>query len=137
MAICIQVRAFVPMKGVYKGMLMKKVIVNGPKIQFPESMRKVEASICSNRSDKGCLLICQAGLDPSKNSQFMGRLPSIDPSLKPPPASFQPKELGSMITRLIRSLQVPEDAVRTYTKASTRTKKTLELPKISHAYVES
>ena len=40
-AICIQCRIFIPMKGVYKGMLMKKRIKNGPKILLPSSMQKI------------------------------------------------------------------------------------------------
>ena len=40
----IQVRIFIPSMGIFKGVLMKKEIVEGALIQLPQSMQKVLAS---------------------------------------------------------------------------------------------
>lgn len=138
--VCIQVRAFVPMKGIYKGMLMKKVITEGPKILFPSSMKKVESSTVKDPSTKGCLLICQAGLDPSKNNLYVGRLPTVNPNLNPPPPSFKPKELGKMMERLLKSLDVPDEIVHVYAKNclncdKSGTQSRHSIPQISHAFL--
>ena len=122
-AICIQVRIFIPMKGVYKGMLMKKRITSGPKILLPDSMKKIPASKKDGRSENACLLVTAAGVDPSTTNLHMGHLPSIDPPTgKLPPKSFCHKELSTMLLRLLRSLSVPNDLAQTYSK-KTRGKK--------------
>ena len=148
---CIQVRLFIPRKGVYKGMLMKKKMGTGAKIQLPDSMRKVPASIDIDASEIGTLVICQAGVDPSKNNVLMARLPSINPSADPPPASFEPDKLKDMILRLFEVLSVPKRECEKYRdrsirksspKKSTRDsgegkkiEKTSPLPAICHCYL--
>jgi hypothetical protein len=117
---CIQVRLFIPRKGVYKGMLMKKKMGTGAKIQLPDSMRKVPASIDIDASEIGTLVICQAGVDPSKNNALMARLPSINPSADPPPASFEPDKLKDMILRLFEVLSVPKRECEKYRDRSIR-----------------
>ena len=135
-AICIQVRIFIPMKGVYKGMLMKKQITNGPKILLPDSMQKIPASKKDGRSENACLLVTAAGVDPSTTNLYMGRLPSIDPSInKPPPKSFNPKELSTMLLRLFKSLGVPHDLAQDYSKNCKGSKHEISLPQISHAFL--
>ena len=136
-AICIQIRAFVPMKGVYKGMLMKKRITEGPKILLPESMKKIPASK-DPLSEKGCLLVTQAGVDPSSTNNYMGRLPSIDPDANnPPPQSFCPKECSEMILRLLKSLKVPKEVASKYAQESVRKRgrKDAPLPSIMHSFL--
>ena len=135
-AICIQCRLFIPRKGVYKGMLMKKKIESGAKILLPESMKKIPASTESDVSDKGCLLVTLAGVDPSSNNEYIGRLPCIDPNAKKePPKSFQPKKLGKMLLRLFKSLQVPDDVIKTYAKMSCGNVSEKGVPNIRHAYL--
>lgn len=72
---CVQVRLFIPRKGVYKGMLMKKSMdPNRPiRIQLPESMKKVPASKCPG-SEYGSICICKAGIDPSEPCVHLGNL---------------------------------------------------------------
>jgi len=136
-AICIQVRGFVPMKGVYKGMLLKKRMKHGPKILLPESMKKIPASKAEGRSEKGCLLVTQAGVDPSSTNLYMGRMPTIDQNAKAPPDSFCQKEFSKMILRLFRSLKVPDSIARKYAKESTRKAghNKAPLPLISHSFL--
>lgn len=72
----IQVRLFIPRKGIYKGMLMKKVMDPGSpvKVHLPESMKKVSASKCP-RSEYGSICICKdGGIDPSKPCIILGDL---------------------------------------------------------------
>jgi hypothetical protein len=71
----IQVRLFIPRKGIYKGMLMKKVMDPGSpvKVQLPKSMKKVSASK-SPRSEYGSICICKAGIDPSEPCIILGDL---------------------------------------------------------------
>ena len=61
----IQPRLFIPSMGIYKGVLVKKRMKTGSKvkIQLPSSMKKVEASVHPDRSDKAYIVICQAGQD--------------------------------------------------------------------------
>lgn len=145
---CIQVRAFIPSMGIYKGMLTKKKIVGGPKVLLPASMKKVEASLDKERNENGCLLVCQGGVDPSKTNSYVERLPDVNPNLKiPPKKSFKIKKLGDMIHRILFTLKVPEDVIHSYalksSKWNSRTKEGEKLnkndprtaPKISHAYL--
>ena len=133
-AICIQCRLFIPRKGVYKGMLMKKKIESGAKILLPESMKKIPASTESDVSDKGCLLVNLAGVDPSSNNENMGRLPYIDPNAKKEvQKSFHPKKLGEMYLRLFRSLHVPDDIIKNYAKMSSGKVGETGVPTIRHA----
>lgn len=76
---CIQVRLFIPRKGIYKGMLMKKPMdPNSPvKVQLPTSMKKVPASKCPV-SEYGSICICKAGIDPSDPCVHLGDLYSRD-----------------------------------------------------------
>jgi len=134
-AICIQVRIFIPKKGVYKGMLMKKKIVSGAKILLPESMKKIPASTESGISDEGCLLVTQAGVDPSANNESVGRLPSIDQDSSGPPVSYKPKELGNMLLRLFKSLQVPDAVAANYAKMSLKKRGDKRLPSICHTFL--
>ena len=129
--ICIQIRAFIPSMGIFKGMLMRKRIEDGfPPIQLPDSMKKVGPGKSDN-DDRAMLIICQAGKDPSQYNRYVGRLPSIDPSEKPPPKkSFKPKSLGKMIRHLLQGLKVPNEAVQTYENKVKKNKLLL-----SHAYV--
>lgn len=71
----IQVRLFIPRKGVYKGMLMKKRMnPNSPvKVLLPESMKKVPPSTRPS-SEFGSICICKAGTDPSKKSILLGKM---------------------------------------------------------------
>ena len=117
-AICIQVRIYIPRKGVYKGMLMKKKIESGAKILLPESMKKIPASTKSDVSDKGCLKVVKAGVDPSSNNEAVGKLPSIDQDSNGPPNSYKPKGLGKMMLRLLKSLKVPDAVANNYDKMS-------------------
>jgi len=126
---CIQVRLIIPSMGLYKGVLMRKQITNGPPIQLPLSMRKVGPSLDPTYGSFAFLLICQAGLDPSSTNVYVSRLPSIDSSSKPPPLSFRPKPLSDMITRLFVGLMVPQAVVDMYYRQSTRVKG------LEHAFV--
>ena len=116
--VCIQVRCFIPTMGLYKGMLMKKKMrdnISSP-IQLPESMKKVEPSVGSE-DNKAMMIICQAGIDPSKHNSYIGRLPSINGDARPPPEkSFQPKEMSTMIYRLLTALNVPKEVLNEYKK---------------------
>jgi hypothetical protein len=128
--ICVQIRAFIPKLGIFKGMLMKKKIRDGsPPIQFPDSMKKVGPALATS-DEKAMLIICQAGIDPSKYNYDIGRLPSIDDNAKPPPKkSFDAKELSPMIKRLLYAVKVPKQIVDEYSQNSRKRKNP------SHTYV--
>ena len=135
-AICLQVRVYIPTMGIYKGMLMRKRINSGPRILLPSSMKKVEASKHPKRDDSAFLVITQAGVDQSKNNIYMGRLPSLDRNAEKPPASFQPKKLSSMITRLFEGLGVPKEMIKDYAYVTGRYLFESNVPDcINHAYV--
>jgi hypothetical protein len=134
--ICLQVRIYIPTMGIYKGMLMRKRIDSGPRILLPSSMKKVEASKHQKRDDSAVLVITQAGVDQSKNNVYMGRLPSLDKNADKPPASFQPKRLSSMITRLFEGLGAPKEMVKDYAFETGRyVFESKEPDRINHAYV--
>ena len=124
--------------GIYKGMLMKKRIVNGPPIQLTPTMKKVPASTTNPCSGRACLVITQAGRHPTKLNECIGRM--LDPSLKPPPKkSFenlikplnkhQIEKNKDMIPRLFQAVGVPLDVRNDYVK---RSKKPSGL---KHAYI--
>lgn len=126
---CIQVRLIIPRLGIFKGILMRKKIISGPPIQLPTSMRKVGPSSDPTYAHLAFVLICQAGVDPSSNNLYVGRLPSIDPTAKPPPKSFRVNPLSDMVIRLFQGLQVPSSIVDEYAKQSAR------VTGLKHAYV--
>ena len=149
--IAIQVRLFIPRLGIFKGMLMRKRIVNGAPIELQPSMHKVPASALTNASsDKACLVICQAGRHPTQLNKYIGQW--LNPELKSPPEiSFQnlikpldkrgkkkgkkdktEDEDGSfrdMIPRILRGLGVPDDVCDDYVKKSKRIKG------LNHSYI--
>ena len=138
--ICIQVRIFIPMMGIFKGMLMKKKIPSGSRILLPSSMKKVEASKHPDRDEKSAiLLICQGGVDQSQNCHYIGRLPSVNKYAKAkPPKSFKPKELSKMIRRLFQAVGVPKEIIDEYRVRSKRYNpdpKSSEIDCINHAFV--
>ncbi len=117
-AICIQVRNFIPVMGIFKGMLMKKIMhSNSPKIELPESMMKVGASVrVGNEENKAMMVVCQ-GIDPSPHNGYIGRLPSVNKNASPPPTkSFKAQGLGKMIYRLLVGLNVPTTVLDTYNR---------------------
>ena len=134
--ICLQVRIYIPTMGIYKGMLMRKKIDSGPRILMPSSMKKVEASQHPKRDESAFMVVTQAGVDQSKNNVYMGRLSSVNIDADPPPASFQPKKLSPMITRLFEALGAPKDMVKDYAQKSGRYSVDSEdVDCINHAYV--
>ena len=134
--ICLQVRIYIPTMGIYKGMLMRKKIDSGPRILMPSSMKKVEGSKHPERDDSAFMVVTQAGVDQSKNNVYMGRLLSVNKDADRPPASFQPKKLSSMITRLFEALGAPKDMVKDYAQKSGRYSfDSDEIDCINHAYV--
>jgi RNA dependent RNA polymerase. len=134
-AICIQIRAIVPSKGIYKGMLMRKRIASGARLQLPSSMKKVPASTSEIISENGCLLVTQAGVDPSPANVNTGKLPTISVNGELLPDSFCPKELSKMLLRLFKTLKVPENIVREYAKLSTRRKGEKRIPLTNHSFL--
>ena len=129
-SICIQIRAFIPMLGIYKGMLMKKQMGKGcPKIQLPPSMKKVEKSMNPKRSEQesGYLLINKAGKDPSSYNIDMDKLINNISVLR---AKFEVKKQSKMIERLVKSCCVQPNVVETYFKSCYSDKK-----KVCHAFV--
>ena len=137
----IQVRFLAPSMGIFKGMLMKKCIDNGPPIQLTPTMKKVSASVINAEDNRSCLVITQAGTHPSPMNHYIGRM--LDPTLKPPPSktfgdmlkqkSLNKKNLkdnkGVMIPRLLLGLGVEEATVGAYLKES------LKMNGLAHAYV--
>ena len=81
--LAIQIRFLAPSMGPFKGMLMRRRIVEGPPIQLTPTMKKVAASRFNTSDDRARLVITQAGKNPSPLNQYIGRM--IDPTLKPPP----------------------------------------------------
>jgi hypothetical protein len=134
-AICIQIRAIIPSKGIFKGMLMRKRITSGSRIQFPSSMKKVPASTSETISESGCLVVTQAGVDPSPANVNTGKLPTISTNGELLPDSFCPKELSKMILRLFKALKVPDHIIREYTKISTRKKGETRCPLTNHSFL--
>lgn len=123
-AICIQVRILIPRLGLFKGMLMSKKIASDTiaKIQLPSSMKKVAASMNPNASNNSCLIVTQAGIDPSLTNKNVQRIFEAQLQSKDIPAYLVPKELSSMIKRLFKSLHVPPKVTDYYVKKSTTTK---------------
>jgi len=134
-ALCIQIRAIIPSKGIYKGMLMRKRITSGPRIQFPSSMKKVHASTSEDISDYGCLVVTQAGVDPSPANVITGKLATTSANREELPDSFCPKELSKTIVLLFKTLKVPDNLIRDYVKVSTRKKGEKRIPLINHLFL--
>lgn len=129
----IQVRLFIPSKGIFKGMLQRKRIKSGyPPIELPPSMQKVLPSKVPDKSDRAAILVCKNGVHPSgKKNEYIGR--KLDPSRKPPPPkSFKTeisKKLSEMILNLWESLGVPEHETKKYQKEA------LEPQRHNHAWI--
>jgi len=118
-ALALQIRAVIPIMGIFKGVLMRKRIPPGePQIQLMPSMQKVEPSREANMDERAFLWITQQGMHPSQNNLMIGRL--LDPNAKPPPKSFKPKRISDEILRLWRTLKVPQDICNAYAKKSVR-----------------
>jgi len=138
--VAIQIRFLAPSMGIFKGMLMRRRIVEGPAIQLTPTMKKVAASLSNASDDRACLVITQAGKHPSPLNQYIGRM--LDPNLKPPPeksfnAMLKQKPLNKkklkdkvdMIPRLLLALGVEEATLCMYLKES------LKMNGLAHAYV--
>ena len=138
--LAIQIRFLAPSMGLFKGMLMRRRIVEGPPIQLTPTMKKVAASLSNTSDDRACLIITQAGKNPSPLNQYIGRM--IDPTLKPPPKkSFNDmlkqkplnkkrlKDKVDMIPRLLLALGAQTPSLEMYLKES------LTMNGLAHAYV--
>ena len=86
-------------------------------------MKKVQASLDPNASNSSCLIVTQAGIDPSLTNKNVQRIFEVQKQHKDIPAYLVPKELSPMITRLFKSLHVPPRVTEYYVKKSTTTKK--------------
>ncbi len=111
--VCLQIRAIIPSMGIFKGMLIKKQNISPP-VQFVDSMKKVGASKYPDHQDKAFLVVCAAGIDPSKNNSTIAR--SLSKSRYEIPKSFVRKELSKMITRLLLGMNVPHSILVDYEK---------------------
>lgn len=138
--LAIQIRILAPSMGLFKGMLMRRRIVEGPPIQLTPTMKKVAASRSNTSDGRACLVITQAGKNPSPLNQYIGRM--IDPTLKPPPKkSFNDmlkqkplnkkrlKDKVDMIPRLLLALGAQTPSLEIYLKES------LTMSGLAHAYV--
>ena len=67
----IQVRIFIPARGVFKGMLMRKQHLNGELIQLSESLRKVLSSRSEGAAEHGHMVIKRTF--PSKDNPHPNR----------------------------------------------------------------
>lgn len=115
---------------------MKKRIIGGSKIQLPDSMKKIPASRKPIWENEGCLVINQAGIDPSSRNRDLARLPLIAGNRdNPPPKSYVPTKLTDMILRLFRALGVPKRVADDYAKKSTKRKGEERHPRIYHAFL--
>jgi len=120
----IQVRIFIPTKGVFKGMLMRKQGINS-KIQLNESLRKVLPSKSDEASDNGHIVIKRTF--PSKdNFQGVGRLfqnpddlsknkiKSITKSFRDGLQKGTSCKLSPMYQRVLQGLGIPKDILKQY-----------------------
>jgi hypothetical protein len=129
----IQVRLFIPSKGIYKGMLQRKRILSGPPVELPPSMQKVPASPIPDAFGDAIFVVCQAGVHPSPDSanEYIGR--KLDPSRKAPPEkSFTTeikKPLSDMVLELWESVGVPDRTIQKYKRES------VKLERRNHAWV--
>ena len=101
----IQVRIFIPSMGIFKGVLMKKEIVEGALIQLPQSMQKVLASKNpGDLKDQVAILVCKNGIHPSPGSanEYIGR--RLNPDLKDPPEKFFKDKIKKPLTDMILTL---------------------------------
>ena len=112
MVSAIQVRLFIPSMGIFKGMLQKKLIVSGPMIQLPPSMKKVPASTRAEHSELGYIVVCQAGVHTAHEGindyigrKFNGTLQAHKTFEK----LIKNKELKEMVCDLWSSLGVSEE----------------------------
>ncbi|KAL3939751.1 MAG: hypothetical protein SGBAC_005577 [Bacillariaceae sp.] len=115
-AAAIQVRIFMPSRGIFKGMLVKKRTINGPPIELPWSMKKVPRSTHPNRLKGAHILICRHKVHPTTGNEMIGK--KLDPEKKDPSdKSFKPKiakELSIVLFRLWETLGVPADLCERY-----------------------
>lgn len=138
--LAIQIRFLAPSMGLFKGMLMRRRIVEGPPIQLTPTMKKVAASQFNSSDGRACLVITQAGKNPSPLNQYIGRM--IDPTLKPPPKKTfndklrqkplnkkRLKDKVDMIPRLLLALGAQSPSLEIYLKES------LTMNGLAHAYV--
>ena len=141
--VCIQIRLFIPKMGIYKGELMKKKISIDAvaKIQLPGSMLKVPASTLENVSDYAWIVVVKNGICPSTTQKLIERLPWVNPTKTAPPASFAPRKLKYIFSRLFRGLGVPERYAEQYIRDSAVRCKVIgsvekaPLPAIRHAFL--
>jgi len=109
----LQVRVFIPLLGIFKGVLMEKPGID--KIQLPESMRKVPPSTAAQNSSHACLLVNNNGMFPStKNLQIVKALGNEKKEKE------LPKELSKMIRPLLKSQGVPDSLLERYVKETYR-----------------
>ncbi len=115
----VQIRLYAPSFGLFKGMLMRKRITSGAKIQLPSSMKKVGPSKATNKMQP-ILLVCNAGMDPSKPNSRMKQLPWIDPNGKgikdKRKGNDRPKPISDMLEMLLKGLGVNDEVVSKYCK---------------------
>jgi RNA dependent RNA polymerase. len=110
-------------------MLMRKRILQGPRVQLPSSMKKVEASTNPIDPKMAYVLVNKAGVDPSSNNQYLGII--LDPQNKTKvPKDFKIKPLSNMIRRLLYSSGVPKIVLEKYERSATR-----DMRKTAHAFV--
>jgi hypothetical protein len=128
--VCIQVRIYSPKFGIFKGVLMRKRIITGAKVELPGSMKKVGPSKSAKKLEP-LILINNAGLDPSTAARSIARLKCVDVNGDggPKGKTNVPKRLTDMVERLWIGLGVPKDTVTKYAKDSR------EWKYLNHAYV--
>jgi len=126
-ALGIQVRIFVPTRGIFKGMLMRKRNVVGEPIELNDSLRKVAPSRKDDASDNGTIVIKRI-FPSTDNFQGVGRLfqnPEDLRKKKSRPITKSFKEgikkgkackLSPMHTRILEGLGVPNEMTKQYTR---------------------
>ncbi|GFH61987.1 hypothetical protein CTEN210_18463 [Chaetoceros tenuissimus] len=114
--ISLQVRLFIPTRGIFKGMLMKQRNAKAS-ICLPTSMKKVDKSK-KPRNKNACIVVCKAGVDPSKNAKQIAKLPHVDKDASGPAKSFEVKKLSKMLIRLLVAIGVPRKVVDRYVNRS-------------------
>ena len=120
--VSIQVRIYAPSFGLFKGVLMRKKILTGAKIQLPSSMKKVGPSKSMNKRQP-VLLVNNAGMDPSKTAAMVKQLHFVDPNgtnLSQLSKKDKPKIVTDMIEWLWLGLGIPYSLVQRYIKDSSK-----------------
>jgi hypothetical protein len=121
-ALGIQIRINIPTCGVFKGVLMKKCITDGPPIQLNETLRKVLPSRDASASSSGYMIINRV-FPSNSNLQVARLLPSYDG--KPITKTFNKEvkkgrecKLSDMYKQLL--LGLPKKLLDTYADAVKR-----------------